>query len=149
MSGKDFYLYIDGKPVRVSEEVYREYHRGAEKERYFMSRLKKGRVVIDPDTKEEHYVPGRERSYERMLELGWQFEAVDASVEDAVVKTQLLEKLRTVLPMLTDQEMGLVEELFYLERTEREAAKRFAVSQNAIHHRKNRILSKLRRLIEK
>lgn len=42
MSKHDFFLYIDGQAVQVSEEVYREYKRGEEKERYFMRRLKKG-----------------------------------------------------------------------------------------------------------
>lgn len=36
MSEKDFYLYVGGKSVKVSEDVYREYKRGEDKERYFM-----------------------------------------------------------------------------------------------------------------
>lgn len=40
MSEKDFYLYIGGKPVKVSKEVYQEYYRGKRKERYFMEDLK-------------------------------------------------------------------------------------------------------------
>lgn len=42
MQEKDFYLYIDGQPVPVSREVYREYYRAEDKERYFMGKLKKG-----------------------------------------------------------------------------------------------------------
>ena len=41
MQEKDFYLYIDGQPVQVSGEVYREYYRAEDKERYFMGKLKK------------------------------------------------------------------------------------------------------------
>ena len=49
MAEKDFYLYIEGQPVKVSEEVYREYKHAEEKERYFMKRLKKGKFVVDPE----------------------------------------------------------------------------------------------------
>ena len=44
MQEKDFYLYINGQPVQVSREVYREYYRAEDKERYFMGKLKKGRT---------------------------------------------------------------------------------------------------------
>ena len=46
MVGKDFYLTIDGRRVRVSEEVYKEYRRAEDKERYFMRTLKKGREAF-------------------------------------------------------------------------------------------------------
>ncbi len=42
MQERDFYLYIDGQPVQVSREVYQEYYRAEDKERYFMGKLKKG-----------------------------------------------------------------------------------------------------------
>lgn len=57
MQNRNFYLYIGGQPVPVSEEVYQEYRRAEDKERYFMCRLKKGHTKIDPDTQEIHYIP--------------------------------------------------------------------------------------------
>lgn len=51
MDQKDFYLYIDGKPVKVTEEVYHAYYHAEDKERYFMGKLKKRRTVVDPITK--------------------------------------------------------------------------------------------------
>lgn len=149
MAGKDFYLYISGKRVKVTEEVYREYYRAKDKEHYFMERLKKGHIITDPDTKEKRHVPGREQSYEQLIEQDWQFTSPEASVEEEAVKAVLLDRLQDVLHSLSDDEMALVEELFYLEKTEREAAKRFRVSQNTIHYRKNKVLDKLRKLMEK
>lgn len=149
MQEKDFYLYIDGQPVPVSREVYREYYRAEDKERYFMGKLKKGHTKVNPETQEIQYIPSRELSYEQLVEQDWQFAASDISVEDKVVKAAMIEKLQSILHNLTAEEMALVEELFYLEKTEREAAERFAVSQNTIHYRKNKVLEKLRKLIEK
>ncbi len=149
MEGKDRYLYIDGKPVRVTEEVYREYYRGEDRERYFMGKLKKGHTRTNPATEEEEYVPCREQSYEQLLERDRQFPAAGDPVEDIVERAALVGKLQAVLKELSEEEMQLIEELFYLERTEREAAGRFAVSQNTIHYRKKKVLEKLKGLMEK
>ncbi len=149
MEERDFYLYIDGKPVPVSEEVYREYYRAEDKERYFMGRLKKGHTKVDPDTQEVCYIPSRELSYEQLVEQDWQFAATDDPVEDRVVRAAMLEKLQAILQSLPSEELALLEELFYLEKTEREVAGLYAVSQNTIHYRKNRLLDKLRKMMEK
>lgn len=49
MSEEEFYLYIDGRRVKVSREVYREYKRLEDKEQYFMKRLKQGRTIVDDE----------------------------------------------------------------------------------------------------
>jgi len=149
MEKGDFYLYIDGRPVPVSEEVYREYYRAEDKERYFMGRLKKGHTKVNPDTQEVCYIPSRELSYEQLVEQDWQFAAPGDSVEDRAVRVELLEKLQAALHSLSAEEMALLEELFYREKTEREVAGLYAVSQNTIHYRKNRLLDKLRKLMGK
>lgn len=149
MQEKDFYLYMDGQPIPVSEEVYREYYRAENKERYFMGRLKKGHTTVDPDTQQIQYIPSREVSYEQLLEQDWQFAAPDASVEDKVVRADMLEKLEAVLHSLSAEELALLEALFYLEKTEREVAGLYDVSQNTIHYRKSRLLDKLKKMMEK
>lgn len=149
MQEKDFYLYMDGQPVQVSGEVYREYYRAEDKERYFMGRLKKGHTKINPETQEIQYIPSREMSYEQLVEEDWQFAVPGDSVEDRVVRADMLEKLQGVLQRLSADELALLNELFYLEKTEREVAGLYAVSQNTIHYRKSRILDKLRKMMEK
>ena len=72
MQEKNFYLYINGQRIPVSEEVYREYRHAEDKERYFMRRLKTGHTKVDPDTRETYYVPSRELSYEQLVERDWQ-----------------------------------------------------------------------------
>lgn len=84
MAEKEYFLYIEGKRIEVTEEVYREYYRGERRERYFMEDLKRGRTVTDPETKESRYVPGREDSYERLLEAGRDFPAPGESLEETL-----------------------------------------------------------------
>lgn len=149
MSEKDFYLYVDGKPVKVSKDVYRECKHSEDKERYFMKRLKKGRFVIDAEAQTVTYIPSREESYERLLDADWQLPASGEAVEDIAVKAVLLEQLRSALHMLTHEEMVLIQELFYLEKTEREVCAALNVAKTTLHDRKNRILLKLREQLEK
>ncbi|MCR4437223.1 MAG: LuxR C-terminal-related transcriptional regulator, partial [Eubacteriales bacterium] len=70
---------------------------------------------------------------------------VDEIVEDKL----LLDMLSKALSELTDEERFLIDELFYQEKPERMVAKETGVSQNTVNYHKNRILEKLRRLLEK
>lgn len=149
MSKKNLYLYIDGKPVKVTEDVYREFMHYERKERYFMEDLKAERMVIDQETQLVKVIPSREDSYERLLEKDQQFETTDELAEDTAMKRILLEKLETALHTLDDQELELIQELFYLEKTERDIAALLQISQNTVNYRKNKVLAKLRKLIEK
>lgn len=148
MEEKDFYLYIDGQPIKVSEEVYREYKRAEDKERYFMRRLKKGRFVVDPEEQTVDYVPSREASYEQLLEADWNFPAPGESIDDVMVRIQLLETLEKALHSLTAEERELIWEIFYLEKTEREVSAVYNLTQTAINKRKKKILEKLKKFFE-
>lgn len=149
MSEQAFYLYIDGKPVKVSEEVYREYYRAEEKERYFMTRLKQERIVIDQETQTVTIIPSREDSYERLIEANEQFATSDRSVAETVVKAIQLEKLNEALHTLSDEEMTLIRELFYLNRTVREVSEQYQIARSTLQSRKEAVLRKLWNLLER
>lgn len=148
MEGKDFYLNIDGKSIKVTEEVYKEYRRAEDKERYFMQTLKKSRMTVNPDTQEVEVLRSREQSYEQLLEEDWQFAAPEDSAETAAVRRILVEELDKALHSLSEKEMALVEELFFLERTEREACATLDMAKSTLHRRKEEVLEKLRKKLE-
>lgn len=149
MSKQNFYLHLDGRAVKVSEEVYREYYRGERKERYFMEDLKTEKMVVDDETKTVTFIPSREDSYERLLEHDKQFASWDESAADAAITHIFLEKLEVALHTLSNHELELIQKLFYLEKTEREVAAMLQVTQNTVNYRKHKVLDKLKRLIEK
>ncbi len=134
--------------IEVTEEVYREYKRADEKERYFMERLKRGKTVKGEREGEYRYVPSREISYEQFFKKNGDIPASDESVEDAVIRRKLLKRLKEALHSLSDEELMLIQKLFYLEKTEREIGAAYHVSQAAVHKRKKRILKKLRSFFE-
>lgn len=148
MAKRDFYLHLDGKAVKVSEEVYREYYRGERKERYFMEDLKTEKMMIDDETSTVSFIPSREDSYERLLENDKQFASWDESTADTAITQIFLEKLEMALHTLSGHELELIQELFYLEKTEREVAALLQVTQNTVNYRKHKVLDKLKRLIE-
>lgn len=144
MAEKEYFLYIEGKRIEVTEEVYREYYRGERRERYFMQDLKHGRTVTDPETKESRYVPRREESLEQLMESGVQFAETGEGMEEQTVTSLLLE---CAMELLTPVERELVEELYFLERTEREAGERLGLAKTTLRRRHREVLDKLRNLL--
>lgn len=145
MSEKDFYLYLDGRPVKVSKEVYQEYYRGERKERYFMEDLKMEQMEIEPETQTVRLIPSREDSYERLLETNKQFSIPCQPVEEAVVLSVLLED---VLHCLSPEEQELIRELYFLEKTERQVSEALHMAKTTLRRRHQKVLKKLRELLE-
>lgn len=65
----NYYLYINGQAVPVSEQVYRVYQHYERKEEYFSYDLKTEKFQKDTAT----FLPSREDSFERLLETDRQF----------------------------------------------------------------------------
>ena len=68
----NYYLYIDGQAVPVSEQIYRVYQHYERKEEYFSYDLKTEKFQKDTAS----FLPSREDSYERLLEKDRQFAAL-------------------------------------------------------------------------
>ena len=75
-------------------------------------------------------------------------QAETEDVAETVTHLLMLDKLRSVIPMLSEIEQELIQALFFKGLTEREYAKECGVSQVAIHKRKSRILAKLKIFLE-
>ncbi len=85
----NYYLYIDGQAVPVSEQVYRVYQHYERKEEYFSYDLKTEKFQKDTAI----FLPSREDSYERLLEKDKQFAASGQPVEEQAVSSVWLEEL--------------------------------------------------------
>lgn len=116
----------------VTETVYREYRCAQDRERYHARRHKQAAVSI-----------------EQLRECGWDIPADREPVDEAAERAYLIGQLGRALHSLTDEELNLIQELFYLEKSEREVAKRLQISQNTLHYRKSKVLGKLRKFLER
>lgn len=70
------------------------------------------------------------------------------SVEDQVIAAMMSEKLHTCLALLSPEERELIQEIFFEDKSERKLSKEISVPQKTINDRKQRILRKLKKLME-
>lgn len=129
--GETYYIRINGENVPVSEEVYRAY-----------------RQPVWRETKRSEVRSDHEYSYERMLEDGMEIASRETLVENIVEDKLMLDMLLAALNELTADERNLIDALFYQGKSEREVAGEIGISSIAVHKRKHKILSKLRKLLK-
>lgn len=143
------HIWLDGRLVEVTEEVYEAYTKGERKIRYFENDLKTERIVRDTNGRDIRVLPSREDSLDRLMaDCAMQFPDTQESVESAVLRRMSIERLYKALDTLSEKERHLIDALFFEGLTEREYAEELGVYRNTVHYRKCKILAKLRRLLE-
>lgn len=138
MDKKKFCIRIGDSIQEVTEEVYREYFKMERRERYLEERdLINGKVLYSELDNVHQDVLG-----EDIL--------VDSIVEDIceLVTTKIMvERLRECLVLLSDEELDLIIQLFFNEKSERELSAERGVPRKTISYRKDKILSKLKKYL--
>ena len=135
MDKKEYFLYVKGKAVKVSEEVYKAYWKITEHEKYLQRKDWKYDVIpfsaMDYDG---HFVDN----------------IIDERVDlEKIVEVKIqIEELNKALATLTKKEKELIETIFYKEESLRSISKKERVSYQAIGKRRDKILEKLRKLLE-
>lgn len=133
----------------ASEEVIAILRTTERKMQYQEYDLKVERTIINQGNHTVTVIPSREDSYERLQEQAVQFGEEAESVEETVLRNLQYEKLHKALSLLSEDERELMDRLFFQGQTEREVAENMGVYRNAVHKRKNRILQKLKKILEK
>lgn len=142
---KQRYLYIDGQAVPVSEQVYHAYWHYTAKEDYFTRQLKAERFSTDQDAQTADFTPSREDSLDRLLAMDKQFAAQDTPVEEQAVSSLWMKER---LEGLTEEERQIVYQLYFLERSERQACAAMNLVLSTFQRRKRALLDKLRKKLE-
>ena len=135
MDKKEYFLYVKGKAVPVSEEVYKAYWKITEHEKYLQRKDWKHNVIpfsaLDHDG---HFVDN----------------IIDEKIDlEKIVEVKIrIEELHKALNTLTQEERELMEAIFYKEESLRSISRREKVTHQAISGRRDRILEKLRKILE-
>ena len=101
---KEYYLYVNGQRVKVSEQIYKVYWREKEHEKYLEQVDKKNHLLffslLDHDG---HYVDN----------------IVDESVDvEKIVETQMMvEAVRNAISRLNAEERDIIERLYFNDET--------------------------------
>ena len=134
MDKREYFIYVRGKAVPVSEEVYKAYWKITEHEKYLQRKDWKNNVILfsalDYDG---HFV-------DNIID-----ERID--LEKIVEVKMQIEELNKALATLTKKERELIEAIFYKEESLRSIGKK-KVSYQAIGKRRDKILEELRKLLE-
>jgi len=146
MSENQRFLYVDGKAVPVSEEVYQTYWHYERKERYAVHDLKISRRVRDRETRKMSYVPDREISYEDLPEEKKVFAASGPSMEEQAIDSVWFQDL---MLGLTEQKQQIIHQLYVLGKTERESCAAMGLNLLAFQRHRDALLKKLREILQK
>lgn len=129
------YLPLHGMLMEVPENVYHAFYKEQRRQKYIDERsIENGDVSYDA-------LPADE------LDKTDIFMDERADVGEQVVDKLLLEQLQSALSLLTEEERNLLNELFYDGISERDIAKKYGISQVAVHKRKHRIFAKLKKFL--
>lgn len=132
---KKYTIVVKRQRVEVSEAVYRAYHKEREAERYKNKLIRQNELSL-------------ERFREDGVNIDYLIVRVQPDIVDRLIHQEQLEALWIALQSLSEDELSLIDELFFNEKSERELSAMISVPQKTINDRKKRILLKLRKLIE-
>ena len=132
---KEYYLYVNGQRVKVSEQIYKVYWREKEHEKY-----------LEQVDKKNHLLFFSSLDHDGNFVDNLADESVDV---EKIIETQILiETVRKAMSRLNDEERDIIERLYFNDETLSSVARSKKVSYQAIQWRKNNILKKLKVLLK-
>ncbi|KJS20445.1 MAG: hypothetical protein VR72_14515 [Clostridiaceae bacterium BRH_c20a] len=136
MDKKKFCIRIGDSIQEVTEEVYREYFKMERRERYLEERdLVNGKVLYS----------ALDNVYEDVLGEDILVDSIVEDICELVTTKIMIERLRECLVLLSDEELDLIIQLFFNEKSERELSAERGIPRATIGYRKDKILSKLKK----
>ncbi|SUN10194.1 putative sigma factor [Streptococcus agalactiae] len=132
---KEYYLYVRGQKVKVSEDIYKVYWREKEHEKY-----------LEQVDKKNHLLFFSSLDHDGNFVDNLADESVD--VEKIIETRILIETVRKAMSRLNDEEREIIERLYFNDETLSSIARSKKVSYQAIQWRKNNILKKLKVLLK-
>lgn len=87
----------------------------------------------------------RHESLDELISKGYEF--VQEEPEENEWMQEMLKKLPEALKQLTDEQLWLIEQVFYFNRNQTDIGNELGISQQAIQRRLERILKKLKKFL--
>ena len=132
---KEYYLYVNGQKVKVSEEIYKVYWREKEHEKYLEQVDRKNHLLFFSSLDHDGHFDEN---------------IVDESVDvEKIVETQMMiEAVRNAISRLNAEEKDIIERLYFQDEPVRSVAKLKSITHPALIKKRNKILEKLKKFIE-
>lgn len=133
---KDFKIKINKELISVSEEIYISYYKMERRERYL------NEVSLEKDL-----------SYNQLMDKEYPIEVKMSKpqnlIEDEIVEKIMIEKMTIAIKSLDNSERLIIHELFFNGKSIRELAVTLGISKSTLHEQKEKIIKKLRKIINK
>ena len=131
-----FFIPVQGYLLEVDQRHYQDFYRAKEREAYLKKlNAKYGLLSIEAFDNED--------------DNGTDYiQAETEDVAETVTHLLMLDKLRSVIPMLSENEQELIQALFFRGLSERKWSEECGIPQKTINDRKQRILAKLKKMLE-
>ena len=138
MTAKDkYYIRVKNTLVEVTHEVYLVFYRFGRQERNQQEKEERNHVISY-----DAWDTG-ERTGQELLPL-----PDEANVEELAIAAIMSEQLHRCLRLLPEAERKLIYEIYFRGKSERELSLTSGLSPTAIHKRKEKVLRKLKNLME-
>ncbi len=133
---KEYHIYINGEKIEVSEQVYKVYWQEKEHEKYLRQVDEENHLLFFSSIDKDGHLIGNIVDDNAYLEK--------------IVETQLLSEIvRKSVSMLSADERDIIESIYFNNEPLRLLAERKGITHSALIKKRNKILTKLRRIIEK
>ena len=139
------YIFFNGKKIKVSEKVKKAYYKDKYKERYFMKKLKQDKILIDTENEEIKILKSRECYIENLKEFNFEV-SDDFNLEQFVILKIEIEKLRKALKLLKDNDLYIIENIYFINKSKRTVANDLVISHTTLIEKEKRILKQLNKL---
>ncbi|EJP18837.1 hypothetical protein HMPREF1142_1743 [Peptostreptococcaceae bacterium AS15] len=132
---KEYFLFVNGNKVMVSEDVYKAYWQEKNHENYLKQVDRKNHLLLFSSFDNDGH-------FEESI--------IDEGIDvEKIVQTQIMiDAVRKALSKLNDDEREIVEKLYYDEESIRSISKKRNISHPALIKKKNKILDKLKKLLK-
>ena len=132
---KEYYLYVNGQKVKISEQIYKVYWREKEHEKY-----------LEQVDRKNHLLLFSSLDHDGHFEENIVDEGID--VEKIVETQMMIEAVRNAISRLNAEEKDIIERLYSNHETVRSVAKLKSITHPALIKKRNKILEKLKKFIE-
>lgn len=131
----------------ASDEVIAVLRQSERKMQYQEYDLKAERFTVNEEKQKVFFIPGREDSLERLIEAAVQFRDESTNVEEAAMKSIMIEKLKESFEHLNPDELELIIAIYYEGKSVRQFSAEIKVPVMTIQDKKVRILGKLKKIL--
>lgn len=133
---KKYTLLVRGTRVIVTKEVYKAYYHYRDREKYLDKLAEDNNISL-------------EGCNEKGISVEYIISTAEDSMEDEIVQRDMVKRLKQCLLQLNEAERQMIKALYYLKKSEHQLSAETGIPRMTIHNRKKRILSQLKKLLEK